>query len=75
MVKKAGPMSLKRAIKRVKRQLNKQDGKMLYSDNLARQIEAKGEIKRLESKLIRLEQALILAEAEIEHKRGMKHEK
>lgn len=71
MVKKAGPMALKRAIKRVKRQLSRQDGKMLYSGNLARQIEAKDEIKRLESKLLRLEQALLLAEAEIEHKRGL----
>ena len=71
MVKKAGPMALKRAIKRVKRQLSRQDGKMLYSGNLARQIEAKDEIKRLESKLIRLEQALLLTEVEIEHKRGL----
>ena len=72
MVKKAGAFTLKRAIKRVKRQINKQDGKMLYSVNLARQIEAKEEIKRLESKLLRLEQALLLAEAEIEHRRGLK---
>ena len=72
MVKKAGTFTLKRAIKRVKRQISKQEGKMLYSANLARQIEAKDEIKRLESKLLRLEQALLLAEAEIEYKRGLK---
>lgn len=72
MIKKAGVFTLKRAIKRVKRQISKQEGKMLYSANLARHIEAKDEIKRLESKLLRLEQALLLVEAEIECKRGLK---
>ena len=61
---------LKRTISRTKRQIAKQEGKLIYSESLLSKIEAKEEIERLKNKLLRVEQALILESARVEHMRG-----
>ena len=61
---------LKRTISRTKRQIAKQEGKLIYSESLLSKIEAKEEIERLKRKLLRVEQALILESARVEYMRG-----
>lgn len=59
---------LKRTIARTKRQIKKQEGKLIYSKELKQKIDAKHELERLESKLIRVEQSLIMEIAKQENK-------
>lgn len=59
---------LKRTIARTKRQIKKQEGKLIYSKELKQKIDAKRELERLESKLIRVEQSLIMEIAKQESK-------
>lgn len=59
---------LKRTIARTKRQIKKQEGKLIYSKELKQKIGAKHELERLESKLIRVEQSLIMEIAKQEDK-------